>query len=251
MEKQSRIPLATWRRAALISILLFFSLFWILIDSVLSVSGSAEGTVLEIPLFCGMQESEIARHPRMVFRTEYRYDDTAARGTVLSQSPRAGTKKKLYDGEATVEVRLWVSLGKQTHTLPSFFGTDAREAEATLRAIGVCADIRSIKDDAMAGKVLRQSPLAGTSVAKGDTVTLWVGAPTPTRTAEVPNLCGLSRAQALIELAAAGLSLGEISETEGTEDTAGTVVKQSHLPGTTVLAGTKITITVAREEESE
>ncbi len=250
MKRQNgAIALSTWRRAALISILLFLSLLWILFDSVLSLTARDEGTVIEIPEFCGMQENEIERDPRVVFRTEYRYDDTVARGVVISQSPRAGTRKKLRDGNATVEVRLCVSLGRERHTLPVLTGTDAREAEATLRTRGMLVEIRHVRNDAHAGEVLFTEPRAGETVEAGERVTLFVGIGVPPRTVEVPDLHGLSRAQALLELAAAGLSLGGIEETYVTEETSGTVVKQSHPRGTVVLAGTKITITVAGEGE--
>ena len=69
---------------------------------------------------------------------------------------------------------------------------------------------------------------------------------TAVRTAQIQTQHG---AVVLQSLAAAGLSLGEIAETEDTEVEAGTVVSQSHLPDTTVLAGTKISITVAKESE--
>ena len=177
MRKTPRVALSTWRRAALVSVLLFLSTCWILLDSVLFLT-EGEGTLVEIPSFCGREECGIERVPHLIFRTEYRYDDNVACGVVISQEPRAG------------------------EVLPV-----------------------------------------------GETVVLWVGVKAPTRTVRVPSLLGQSRAEASLSLAAAGLSLGEIAETEDTEVEAGTVVSQSHLPDTTVLAGTKISITVAKESE--
>lgn len=249
MRRMPRVALATWRRTALVSVLLFLSLCWILADSVLSLTDRTQSTVIEIPDLCGMQESEIERHPHLVLYTEYRYDDTAARGTVIAQSPRAGTKRKLSHVGATVELRLTVSLGKETHPLPALAGTDAREAESLLRARGMHVEIRRVRSDRHAGRVLSQSPQAGSLLSSGQTVTLWVGVGSPAETVAVPRLVGLSRAQALLELAAAGLPLGELREAEATEDAVGTVVAQSHPPGTVVLSGTKISITVGKEEE--
>jgi len=245
-----RIALATWRRAALVSTLLFFSLCWILVDSLLSLTAKEHWTEIAIPDLCGMQESEIERHPHLSLRTEYRYDDTAARGTVIAQSPRAGTKRRLYDGQSTVELRLTVSLGKLSRELPDTEGQDAREAEAALRALGLAVEIRTVPRRTHAGRVLSQSPQAGTALTEGETVTLWVGVGEAPKVSVVPTLIGLTRAQALLELASSGLSLGELREADGVAGESETVVAQSHPSGTSVLAGTKISITMGRVEEA-
>lgn len=242
-----RIALATWRRAALVSSLLFFSICWILADSLLSLTVGKNWIEIDVPDLCGMQESEIERHPYLSFRTEYRYDDTAARGTVISQSPRGGTVRRLFDEQSTVEIRLTVSLGRLTRTLPDVTGGDAREAEATLRALGLDVQIRTLQSEVQAGRVLSQSPVEGTALTEGETVTLWVGVGKAPKICVVPTLTGLSRSQALLELAAAGLTLGEIKETDADCDT---VVSQSHPAGTHVLAGTKISMTIGRVEEA-
>ena len=68
------------------------------------------------------------------------------------------------------------------------------------------------------------------------------------KTVAVPNLCGLSRADALIRLWLCQLNVGEVVEVPSGEPS-GTVIRQSHAEGTVVLPGTKITIYISQENE--
>lgn len=239
-----------WRRAAIVSVLLFLSTCWILIDTLLAITEEESGRVIEIPQLCGMHEDEISPLDGISLRTSYRYDEEAARGVVIAQSPRAGSLKRLRSEEDRIELLLTVSLGRESYELPHFWGQDAREAEAWLRAHGLFAEIQLLFDDARAGLVLSQSPLSGARVERGACVTLWVGAAQRTDSVRVPNLIGTSRAEALLLLAAQGLRVGEIYEAEADAE-AGTVVAQSRLQGTLVPAGTKVSITVAEAKEEE
>ncbi len=134
------------------------------------------------------------------------------------QSPTGGTK--LRKG-ATVDI--WVSKGSQTVTLIDFRGLD-RQARSTTwlddnDLIGVQKKGRS--PDVAAGQVYKQDPPAGTSVKRGDTVTYWVSSGKPQAT--VPDVTGMTQADAQAALTAEGLLLGTVT----TE------------PSTTVLGGAR------------
>ena len=78
-------------------------------------------------------------------------------------------------------------------------------------------------------------------------MTLTVSAGEPAVTVTVPNVVGLTRADALIRLWLCQLSVGSVIEEISAEE-AGSVIRQSHQPGTVVMSGTKITLYVSMEE---
>lgn len=92
---------------------------------------------------------------------------TVALGMVIATVPAAG--EKLRHNEA---VELQVSKGGEQVAVPSLRGKSAGGARAVLEQAGlVLGSIRKDSDDNAAdGVVLRQSPAAGTAVAKGQKV---------------------------------------------------------------------------------
>ena len=76
---------------------------------------------------------------------------------------------------------------------------------------------------------------------------LSVSAGTPNKTVEVPNLVGLSRSDALVKLWLAELSVAEVTE-EPSLLPVGSVIRQSHVAGTLVSAGTPVTLVVSGGE---
>ena len=64
----------------------------------------------------------------------------------------------------------------------------------------------------------------------------------------VPQFYGMTRADALVQLWLAKLSLAEVVEVDS-EHPSGTVVRQSHKAGTVVPSGTRLTLYVSRYVE--
>jgi eukaryotic-like serine/threonine-protein kinase len=102
-------------------------------------------------------------------------------GTVLSQSPSAGSKA---DKGATVAIV--VAKAPSRVTVPNVVGQDQGSASSTLSAaeLTVVTDTQDVTDQAQDGVVLDQNPGAGARVQKGSRVTIVVGRfvapPTPT-----------------------------------------------------------------------
>ncbi len=97
---------------------------------------------------------------------------TATPGTVLSQSPAAGSK---VDPEATVTIV--VARAIPMVTVPDVTGQSATEASDTLTAAGlvVRTTLQNVTDQGEDGLVLDQRPAASTQVQKGAPVRIFVG----------------------------------------------------------------------------
>ena len=235
----------TWRRAALLALLLTVAAAWIVFDS-LFAPFSKDAVTVVLPNFCGTLLDDVVPADWMELRTEYRHDASAPAGTVLSQTPVAGSRRKLTDETPLCKVTLSVSLGKETVTLPNLVGKDERAATAALRELGLSVMTVRRVGALPEGSVISMEPHAGTTVPTDSTVTLTVCEGTPTSTVTVPNLIGRSRSDALVELWMAQLGVAQIVE-EDSDLPDGTVIRQSHLPGTTVIASTRLTLYVSRQ----
>jgi serine/threonine-protein kinase len=93
-------------------------------------------------------------------------------GTVISQSPAAGTQVK--PGST---VTIVVSQAPAKTAVPSVVGQSEVQAISTLKAAGFEATTvtRTVTEEAKVGTVLQQSPGAGAKLAKGQVVTLAIG----------------------------------------------------------------------------
>ncbi|MBQ9785469.1 MAG: PASTA domain-containing protein [Clostridia bacterium] len=235
-----------WRRLALIAFILTAALVWIALDTWLGLVRT-DARVVEIPSCTGHAADALSLPEWLDVTVEYRYDDKIPEGTVITQSPAGGARRKLPANASTCALLLVVSLGKEQITLPQTVGSDARTVTADLRAEGLQVHVVTQAASAPEGRVLAMQPPAGTVLARGDGVTLTVSAGTPTQTVKVPDLTGLSRADALVELWLSHLAVGEVIEIDA-DGAVGTVVRQSHRAGTTVRAGTRIILYISMQD---
>ncbi len=96
-----------------------------------------------------------------------------AAGTVISQTPSAGSQLKLGS-----QVTIVVAQALKRIAVPSVLGQSEVQAVATLTAAGFASTTvaRTVTDTSKVGTVVQQSPEAGHKLAKGGTVTIAVGA---------------------------------------------------------------------------
>ncbi len=239
----------SWQLSAVFSALLFVAMLWVVLDSLFAFSEDAHLYEVKIPDFCGLKEEELTFSDWMDVRIAYRYDDEVPVGIVLRQSPRAGSARKLSAQHPRCGIALVVSLGTDCIPLPNVAGQDVRAATELLRANGFAVETVLETGPYPEGSVLESEPCAGTMLQRGGTVILTVSAGEPTQTVTVPDVCGLSRGDALIRLWLSRLAVAEVVE-EDSDVEGGSVIRQSYQPGTVVMAGTKVTIYVSRENES-
>ena len=236
----------TWRRAALVALVLLLALGWITVD-ILFKPLEKEPTTVEIPDLRGRNINDIQTPEWLDVEIEYRYDENTPTGVVFAQTPTGGSRRRLIEDQPC-QVTLTVSLGRESISLPSMTGRDVYEVATELRNLGLVVQTVMQSSPRAAGSVLASEPRAGESVPRGATITLTVSQGEEQKTVHVPNLCGLSRSDALIRLWLCQLGVGEVIEAPSNEP-AGTVFRQSHIAGTVVLPGTKITIYISQENE--
>ncbi len=168
---------------------------------------------------------------------EYDYSD-AEPGTVIKQSPAAGSRRKISDGHPC-RLTLTVSRGKRQLTLPELAGLDSVAATTKLQRMGLMAEIEAVPGPE--GQVISTSPAAGASVRTGDSIRLCVGNTSVT----LPDVRGLSEAAARRELERLGFKV-ERSEYAKSARPAGTVTGQSTSPGERLPLGGSVTLTVSQ-----
>ncbi|MBQ7347401.1 MAG: PASTA domain-containing protein [Clostridia bacterium] len=245
MKKRLRL----WRFAALFALLAVLCTGWILFDDLFDPFG-AKAVSVEIPDLRGQSIETAELADWIDIETEYRYDADTPAGTILTQTPAAGSWRKLTAQNPRCTISLTVSLGEESITLPDVVGHDARETVTALREQGFTVETVTKESTYDEGTILSTQPPGGTVLPKGGNVVLTVSAGIPTKTVTVPNLIGLSRSDALVKLWTSQLSVGEVIEADSDEPS-GTVIRQSHQAGTLVIAGTKITVYISREYYEE
>lgn len=211
----------------------------------------ASGTVVDIvvagaktvpvPGVVGLSESEaITRIQQAGFSlgsVESTYGTAENVGTVVSQAPSAGVE--LPEGSP---IGLTVSRGPELVAVPGVTGRTRADAEKLLKDAGFAVEVvEEASDTATQGVVFRQSPDAGVTATKGTKVTIHVSK--GKGKVAVPNVIGLSEAEAKSDLTAAGFKPVSQYRT-GTQ--VGKVVDQSPRKGTQVDSGSIVYITVER-----
>lgn len=170
------------------------------------------------------------------------YSKSAPEGTVVSQTPQAGTKVK----EERL-ITIYVSKGAKTISMIDVMNTNKNDAQDQLIKAGFrIGKITQEYSSSPQGTVLRQNPLPGTDVQSGATVDLVISKGQQIKTVSVPNVVGKLKATAEDEIQKAGLTVGSITEKASTEPT-GTVLSQS-IVGGNVEAKTAINLVISKNK---
>ena len=127
--------------------------------AVVSVAGATPGAASAALQAQGFVAVRLAQH-----------SSTVRRGLVIHQSPAAGTS--LLRGST---VRYWVSKGPAKVQVPDVVGASEGSATNTLKAAGFSVAVdTTLGFGDFPGNVTKQKPAAGSLVAKGSRVTIWV-----------------------------------------------------------------------------
>lgn len=169
---------------------------------------------------------------------QYRVEEGVDEGTVLDQNPKAGAKVARKS-----KVSLVVAQGKNQIVVPNLENMSLNDAKKALRDLGLQASIGdpTFSDTIPKGKVAGQDPNAGTPVAKGATVTLMPSA--GIKSSNVPNVVGMTEAEARVTLENAGFSV-EVEKINSSKGKLGSVVKQTPAAGAQAREQASVLITV-------
>lgn len=183
---------------------------------------------------------------------DYRSDASTAPGTVLSQSPAAGSLRRTIPGRAPCPLRLVVSTGPATYTIPALIGTSTKETALLLQGRGLIVRIRGvIRSDLSPGQIVAVDPPEGTVLQEGEVVTLTESRVLTAKTVRVPEVAGMDQALANNALVLRGLRPDAPEYEYSDEIPPGCVISQRPLAGTTVITGSAAHLVVSRGCEWE
>lgn len=202
-------------------------------------------TPVEVPMLVGQNLNTAAIDSDLFIpQVTYQYHRDSEVGTILSQSPQAGMTRRVAVGRHPCTLTLVVSLGAEQVQLGDYAGMTQYQALTACRRLGLIPSIERVSNHP-AGNVAKTVPEAGTVLSEGSTVTLYVGTANHMAKVAVPNLIGNSEVGASTILSSLGLMRGTISYMVS-DQPAGTVIAQSVLSGTTVNAGSKVSLVVSQ-----
>ncbi|MDT0306999.1 Stk1 family PASTA domain-containing Ser/Thr kinase [Streptomyces sp. DSM 44917] len=165
-------------------------------------------------------------------------------GTVCTTDPEPGS-----DVERGATVTLFLSTGPEETEVPDVVGDDYEDAERELEEAGFEVDRETeATSEEDPGTVLDQDPEGGTSLARGETVTLTVAEEPEGE--EVPDVVGDQLEQARAELEGAGFAVTVVNQTDASRP-ANEVIRQSPGAGERVEPNSVIELTVAVSPEPQ
>ena len=226
------------------------ALCWaILNDSSTLMSEKADVVLAD---YSSMTQDEVNAQPQVssgqiTVNWEQSYSNDYAAGYVYKQSPVAG--RTVREGQS---VTLTVSLGIQSVTVPDVTNYLQADAEQQLKNLGVSVLVtQAVEPTVASGSVIRTDPAAGSQVAAGSTVVVYVSRPQVSTTAKVPSLVGLSSVNdARTLLVQNKLGLGSTTE-QYSDKPAGTIIGQNPAAGSTVKVNSRVSVTVSAGPEPE
>jgi beta-lactam-binding protein with PASTA domain len=165
---------------------------------------------------------------------------TTPSGTVISQSPAAGTQ--VNTGSA---VNLVVSLGPGQVAVPNIVGQAQAAATAAITGAGLVLGTVTTQSSSTvpSGIVISQSPAAGKQVNVGSTVNFVVSS--GAGQVPVPDVLGETQAAATTSITTAGLVLGTVTIQSSSTVPSGSVIGQSPAPATQVNVGSAVNLIVS------
>jgi beta-lactam-binding protein with PASTA domain/predicted Ser/Thr protein kinase len=178
--------------------------------------------------------------------------DSVEPGLAISSEPGGGNTATKGS-----TVTLFVSRGPKLTKVPVLVGSQREEAVQRIRSRGLEASVAEEESSEPKGRVVQQSPDAGSKVEPGSTIAIVVSSGEEEETVKVPNVIGKERREAVEAIRAAGLTPSVEEEETEVQGQIGRVLDQFPPPGRELEPGATVTITVGRavvsaaEEEGE
>jgi serine/threonine-protein kinase len=218
----------------------FLSFFCSKPDVTLTVSkGPGSG---KVPSVSGLSEEEAREKLEAAdfeVRTRSINSDSVEEGLVVHTEPGGGSSAT--HGST---VTLFVSTGPKLTRVPVVVGSQRRIAVEQIRGRGLIPSVSEEESSSPAGKVLSQSPSAGSEVTPGSVVSIVVSG--GVRQVRVPNVIGKLRREAVEAVRAAGLTPNVEEEETEVATQVGRAIDQFPPPGTRVEPKSTVTIVVGK-----
>ena len=175
------------------------------------------------------------------------YHPSITENSVLLQDPEAGSEIK-----KDRDVRIVLSAGPETLSMPNLAGSDLRRARIWLEDNGLnLAWVTRVYDDAIPDTILAQDPLPPDSVERGAQVRLLVSLGKRPKAMMMPDFSGLNPEDAILLAERWGFKVEKIHPVRRVDQPPGVVVDQDPAIGYRVLEGQGIEITVNRPQHKD
>ena len=163
-------------------------------------------------------------------------------GVVIDQYP--STNMKVKEGRT---VRLTIVTPEKSVMVPDLIGRSERSAELDINQVGLEIDTvyKEYNSDVPAGNVTWQYPKGGDMLSRGMGVHLTISLGVPPNFFQAPNVFGLSKKKAIVEIEKAGFSLGKVYYRQNEDLIPYTVLDQSLKPGTVLEESVIIDLTIS------
>ncbi|MBQ8184720.1 MAG: PASTA domain-containing protein [Lachnospiraceae bacterium] len=163
-------------------------------------------------------------------------------GLIMAQQIEAGTKV-----EPNTTVKVNISSGNGLVVVPDAAGLTELELVGKLKTLGLVPSVKvDFSDTVEVGQVISTEPAAGEELAKGTEVWISVSKGPEIKLVTVPNVAGLTQAEAEVKLKQAGLKQGTIEEKVNNEVALGLVASQSVGAGVEVKEGTQVNLVISK-----
>jgi len=202
--------------------------------------------LVEVPDWIGQRRDEASARAQalgLAFEvSELRHDPGVAVDRIVQQEPAAGTQVR--HGRT---MRVVVSLGGETLTVPSVIGQPARQAELELRRSGLTPgwESRIHDNDAPVSQVLDEAPAAGTLSVSGDRVHRLVSDGARVARFVMPDLTGKTLRDVQEWITLCGFRSRAVRRVPAVGKRSGTVVGQLPLSGYPIARRDVVELTVA------
>lgn len=201
---------------------------------------------VQIPNLVGLSQSEAKQkieEAKLIYtELEAQFSPDVPEGYVMSQTPEYVENYKIKE---KTEMKVVISKGQEITTVPKVIGKKKEEAITELENANLVAEvIEETSKTVEEGYVISQEIEANKQVNAGETVKIHVSTGTGIEQVSVPYVIGKSESEAKKLITDNKLKVKEIIYQEDTTKDNATVLKQDKEAGSTVDAGTEITLTV-------
>ncbi len=173
-----------------------------------------------------------------------RVSDDFEPGQIVEQDPTAGKTRK-----SNLVIQVYVAAEPEVVYMQELQGAEYRQARLLLTDLGLDLKFDPVyenSDKYSADLIIRTEPAAGATLSRGQTVKLYIS--TGPEKVTVPTFTGMNISDAIIEVQAMGLTMGEITYEPFSSEPVGNVIQQTIEPKSEVAGGTKIGFTVSGRE---
>ena len=194
-----------------------------------------------VPTLVGMQETDAVNQLKALHLKPdvHGVNSNTPANQVTAQDPKSGTKVVVG-----TSVRINVSKGPQPVAVPSVVGDTLDQATATLQGAGFKTTPTFVNATQPANTVTDQSPGAGSSAAKGSTVSLTVSK--GPKTTQVPDVTNLDTATATNNIQAANLRVRIVNVPVSDQSQNGIVQSQNPSGNSQAPVNSTVTINVGQ-----